>query len=146
VFGADCLTTSRRWQVYAGRSLLVASVLVAMTLIWLTRVSGGPLPSIKENAAIGLALVDAIMAVELVLAIAIVPAVAAGAICQDKMRGGLTLMMVTDLSNAEIVLGKLASFNRLLGRMPVVRTAVTDGPWPRSLSIGQPRQAHRSPS
>ena len=42
-----------------------------------------------------LGVVDAIMAVELVLAIAIVPAAAAGAICQDKMRGGLTLMMVT---------------------------------------------------
>jgi ABC-type transport system involved in multi-copper enzyme maturation permease subunit len=49
------------------------------------------------------------MAVELVLAIAIVPATAAGAICQDKMRGQLTLIMVTDLSEAEIVLGKLAS-------------------------------------
>ena len=49
------------------------------------------------------------MAVELVLAIVVVPAVTAGAICQDKMQGGLTLMMVTDLSDAEIVLGKLAS-------------------------------------
>ncbi len=48
------------------------------------------------------------MAVELVLAIVVVPAVTAGAICQDKVRGGLTLMMVTDLSDAEIVLGKLA--------------------------------------
>jgi ABC-type transport system involved in multi-copper enzyme maturation permease subunit len=109
VFWAECLTTSRRWQVYAGRSLLVASVLAAMTLIWLTRLSGTGLTSIQENAAVGRALVDAIMAVELVLAIAIVPAAAAGAICQDKMRGELTLMMVTDLSDAEIVLGKLAS-------------------------------------
>ena len=41
--------------------------------------------------------------------LAIVPAVTAGAICQDKMRGGLALMMVTDLSDAEIVLGRLAS-------------------------------------
>jgi ABC-type transport system involved in multi-copper enzyme maturation permease subunit len=59
--------------------------------------------------AVGRALFFAIMAVELVLAIAIVPATAAGAICQDKMRGELTLMMVTDLSDAEIVLGKLGS-------------------------------------
>jgi ABC-type transport system involved in multi-copper enzyme maturation permease subunit len=108
VFAVECVTTSRRWQVYAGRSLLVASVLAAMTLIWLTRFPGGQLTTIQENAAVGLALFDAIMAVELVLAIAIVPAAAAGAICQDKMRGGLTMMMVTDLSDAEIVLGKLA--------------------------------------
>jgi ABC-type transport system involved in multi-copper enzyme maturation permease subunit len=109
VFSAECLTTSRRWQVYAGRSLLVASVLAAMTLIWLTRFSGARLISIQEYAEVGSAMVNAIMSVELVLAIAIVPAAAAGAICQDKMRGGLTLMMVTDLSDAEIVLGKLAS-------------------------------------
>ena len=109
VFRAECLTTTRRWQVYAGRSLLIASVLAAMILIWLTRLPGKQLTLIQENAAVGLALVDAIMSVELVLAIAIVPAAAAGAICQDKMRGGLMLMMVTDLSDAEIVLGKLAS-------------------------------------
>ena len=40
----------------------------------------------------------------------------------------------------------IASFDRLLGRMPVVRTATTDGPGPRSLSKRQPRQAHRSRS
>jgi ABC-type transport system involved in multi-copper enzyme maturation permease subunit len=109
VFLAECLTTSRRWQVYAGRSLLIASVLAAMTLIWLNRFRDMRLSSIQENAAVGLALFDAIMAVEMVLAIAIVPAAAAGAICQDKMRGGLIMMMVTDLSDSEIVLGKLAS-------------------------------------
>jgi ABC-type transport system involved in multi-copper enzyme maturation permease subunit len=109
VFLAECLTTSRRWQIYAGRSMLIASVLAAMTLIWFSRLRDMRLTSIQENAAVGLALFDAIMSVELVLAIAIVPAAAAGAICQDKMRGGLTLMMVTDLSDAEIVLAKLAS-------------------------------------
>jgi hypothetical protein len=239
VFAAECVTTSRRWQVYAGRTLHVASVLAAMTLIWLTRFRDGQLTTIQENAAVGLALFDAIMAVELVLAIAIVPAAAAGAICQDKMRGGLTQMMVTDLSDAEIVLGlalatwqprlgravgfsvatfltvtvvyptialvtmrlgpndtiflwvspffgmlipmewydrsysdldtyrclvmpvwigltsavayailqvTIASFDRVVGRMPVARTAGTDDPWPRSVAIGQPRQAYRSPS
>jgi ABC-type transport system involved in multi-copper enzyme maturation permease subunit len=109
VFAAECVTTSRRWQVYVGRSLLVASVLAAITLIWLTRFGGAQVISIQDYAAAGSSISDGIMAVELVLAIAIVPAAAAGAICQDKMRGGLTLMMVTDLSDAEIVSGKLAS-------------------------------------
>ena len=58
---------------------------------------------------VGSAFFRSIMAVELVLALVVVPAATAGAICQDKMRGGLTLMMVTDLSDAEIVLGKFAS-------------------------------------
>src|SRR5262249_11248909 len=37
------------------------------------------------------------------------PAATAGAICQDKARGSLALLFATDLSDAEIVLGKLAA-------------------------------------
>ena len=37
------------------------------------------------------------------------PAATAGAICLDRSRGTLTHMLMTDLSNAEIVLGKLAA-------------------------------------
>ena len=37
------------------------------------------------------------------------PAAAAGAICLDKARGNLTLLFATDLTDAEIVLGKLAA-------------------------------------
>jgi ABC-type transport system involved in multi-copper enzyme maturation permease subunit len=109
VFAAECLTVARRWQVYSGRALLVGGVLFALELCWITRPDVGSNPTIQERAAVGAALVDWLMAVELVLAIAVVPAATAGTICQDKMRGGLTLMMVTDLSDAEIVLGKLAA-------------------------------------
>ncbi len=109
VFAADCLTSSRRWQVYAGRAMLVGSVLVVIALVWLNRYSGRQFLSFQEHAYAGATLIRSIMGLELTLALAIVPAVTAGAICQDKMRGGLTLMMVTDLSDAEIVLGRLAS-------------------------------------
>ena len=37
------------------------------------------------------------------------PAATAGAICLDKARGTLLHVLVTDLSDAEIVLGKLAA-------------------------------------
>jgi ABC-type transport system involved in multi-copper enzyme maturation permease subunit len=60
-------------------------------------------------ASVGSAVSDTIKGVELMLALALVPAVTAGAICQEKRRGALALMMATDLSDAEIVLGKLAS-------------------------------------
>jgi hypothetical protein len=109
VFAAEYLTSCRRWQVYAGRSLLVACVLAGVALTWLKYFSGREFTSLQDLAAAGSSCVRAIMAVELVLALVVVPAATAGAICQDKMQGGLTLMMVTDLSDAEIVLGKLAS-------------------------------------
>src|SRR5262249_33007446 len=44
-----------------------------------------------------------------VLVLLAAPAATAGAICLDKSRGTLTHLLVTDLTSAEIVLGKLAS-------------------------------------
>jgi hypothetical protein len=40
----------------------------------------------------------------------------------------------------------IAAFDRLVGRMPAVRAALSDDPSPRSLAMGQPRQVHQWPS
>ena len=47
--------------------------------------------------------------VELALVMLAAPAATAGAICLDRARGTLAHMLMTDLSDAEIVLGKLAA-------------------------------------
>ena len=51
----------------------------------------------------------AIIGVELTLVMLAAPAATAGAICVDRARGTLAHMLVTDLSDPEIVLGKLAA-------------------------------------
>ena len=48
-----------------------------------------------------------VVGIELTLILLVAPAVTAGAVCLDKARGTLDHMLATDLSNAEIVLGKL---------------------------------------
>ena len=48
-----------------------------------------------------------IASIELALVLLVAPATTAGAICLDKARGTLDHMLLTDLSNTEIVLGKL---------------------------------------
>ena len=48
-----------------------------------------------------------IAVIELTLILLAAPAATAGAVCLDKARGTLDHMLATDLSNAEIVLGKL---------------------------------------
>ena len=55
----------------------------------------------------GQALYLTIVTIELTLVLLAAPAATAGAICLDKARGTLDHMLTTDLSNAEIVLGKL---------------------------------------
>ena len=49
------------------------------------------------------------MGVELTLVMLAAPAATAGAICVDRARGTLAHMLATDLSDPEIVLGKLAA-------------------------------------
>ena len=108
LFALECLKSSRRWQFYAWRSFLVASVLVGLILVWFSRGRAGRTESIHDVAALAESLSDAVIGIELVLALAVVPAFTAGAVCHDR-RGHLMQMMTTDLSDAEIVLGKLAS-------------------------------------
>lgn len=103
------LTASRRWQLYAGRGLLVAGLLLGLWIVWIDRYNMRNVTTFQGLAALSKAFFDSMMLVELSLALLAVPAATAGAVCVDKMRGGLLLMLATDLTDAEIVLGKLAS-------------------------------------
>ena len=108
VFALEWLTISRRWQVYAGRMLFVGFLLVGLSCVWLAQVKGRPTASIGEQAATGRFFFVAIVYTQFILILVVAPAATAGAICQDKERGNLLPMLLTDLSDAEIVLGKLA--------------------------------------
>ena len=63
--------------------------------------------SLRELAAYGEQMYRNVVGIELTLVLLAAPAVTAGAVCLDKARGTLDHMLATDLSNAEIVLGKL---------------------------------------
>ncbi len=65
--------------------------------------------TIRGQAEVGLYFYQAIVGTQLVLLLLAAPAATAGAVCLDKARGTLTHLLMTDLSNAEIVLGKLAA-------------------------------------
>jgi ABC-type transport system involved in multi-copper enzyme maturation permease subunit len=109
VFAYEWLTASRRWQSYALRSLLVLLLLLGLSGVWLGSYDGAGELSVQQVAEIGRGFyaVTSLMVLGLVGLVA--PAAAAGAICLDKARGNLTLLFSTDLTDAEIVLGKLAA-------------------------------------
>ena len=108
VFAFEWLMASRRWQAYAMRSLTVLLLLGAMTIVWSESEAGGT-ATIYQQAQVGKAFYGATAVILLGLVGLAAPAATAGAICQDKARGNLTLLFGTDLSDAEIVLGKLAA-------------------------------------
>jgi ABC-type transport system involved in multi-copper enzyme maturation permease subunit len=109
VFALEWLTASRRWQVYAGRALFVGVLLLGLSSVWASRASGEDPPTIQAMAELGRGFFRAIVFTQLTLVLLAAPAATAGAVCQDKARGNLAQLLVTDLSDAEIVLGKLAA-------------------------------------
>lgn len=109
VFDYEWLMTSRRWQGYALRSLLVLLLLLGLSAVWLEGRGGAEELSFRQLAEIGRAFYSVTTLMILGLVSLAAPAATAGAICLDKARGNLTLLFVTHLTDAEIVLGKLAA-------------------------------------
>ncbi len=110
VFAYEWLTSTRRWQLFALRAAFVAALLFGMMVVWQVapdRQSRGQTVSIETLARYGEAFYLTIVTIELTLVLLAAPAATAGAVCLDKARGTLDHLMATDLSNSEIVLGKL---------------------------------------
>jgi ABC-type transport system involved in multi-copper enzyme maturation permease subunit len=109
VFAYEWLTSSRRWQGYALRAVFLLFLLFALVVIWNGPRQGSGPSLIAALAALGQAFFIGVVGTQLTLVLLIAPAATAGAICLDRARGTLAHMLMTDLSNAEIVLGKLAA-------------------------------------
>jgi ABC-type transport system involved in multi-copper enzyme maturation permease subunit len=108
VFASECLTTARRWQYYAARVFFIGALLAALGIaVWALDQDYRGLSGLKRSAIAGEWIYFALTGTQLALLILVAPAVTAGAICIDKARGTLMHLLVTDLSNREIVLGKL---------------------------------------
>src|SRR6516162_2949347 len=105
VFAYEWRTASRRRQGYALRSLLVLLLLLGLSGVWLGGRDGTRELSVQQLAEIG----RGYYAVTTLIVLGLVGLAAAGAICLDKARGNLAPLFATDLTDAEIVLGKLAA-------------------------------------
>ncbi len=110
VFEAEQKTRARRWQGYALRSAFVSGLLGGLTMVWsnASRRADG-MVTVQAMAQIGSAAYFVLTFLQLVAVLLIAPAATAGAICLDKSRGALAHVFVTDLTDREIVLGKLAA-------------------------------------
>src|SRR3954452_18814269 len=109
VFAYEWLTASRRWQGYALRSLLVLLLLFGVSAVWLGGHDGAEGLSVQQLSEIGRGFYAVTTLMLLGLVGLAAPAATAGAICLDKARGNLTLLFSTQLSDLEIVVGKLAA-------------------------------------
>ena len=118
VFAYEWIALSRRWQWYALRSLFAGMLLAALlTTLFQANTPRGAM-TFQDAARLGESFFVAVIGTQLTLVLLAAPAATAGSICLDRASGKLTHMLVTDLSDAEIVLGKLAA-----GLIPVLGLA-----------------------
>src|SRR5258708_260575 len=104
VFLFEWLMISRRWQYYASRSLFVLLLEGGLAVVWWSQVRGTTIQNLRALAQVGQNFFYALIGVQITMVLLVGPAATAGSICIDKARGALLHLMVTDLSNAEIVL------------------------------------------
>ncbi len=109
VFIYESLISARRWQGYAMRAGFLLLLLTGLVAIWNSSRTLELKSPILVMAMLGEWFYLGSVGVQLTLVFLAAPAATAGAICLDRARGTLTHMLMTDLSSAEIVLGKLAS-------------------------------------
>jgi ABC-type transport system involved in multi-copper enzyme maturation permease subunit len=109
VFAFEWIALSRRWQWYALRSLFAGMLLAALFVILSSsRIPHGGM-TFRDLAKLGMGFYFAVIGTQLTLVLLAAPAATAGSICLDRASGKLTHILVTDLSDFEIVLGKLAA-------------------------------------
>src|SRR4051794_27182188 len=109
VFAYEWLVPSRRWQGFALRSGFVLFLLLALTVVWWKESNGGQAVSLQSMATLAGKAYVGVVGTALTLVLLVAPAATAGAICLDRSRGTLTHLLATDLTDSEIILGKLAA-------------------------------------
>jgi ABC-type transport system involved in multi-copper enzyme maturation permease subunit len=105
VFALECLALPRRWQVYVGRVVFVGLLFAGLYLLWET--VGTQALTINQMQAFNTRFFSSVVVIQFLVVMLAAPAVTAGSICVDKARGTLHHVFVTDLTNREVILGKL---------------------------------------
>lgn len=111
VFQVELLTTSRRKYHYILRFLQGAILLLVLWLAYQSSFPGGAGESYSVDRLARFAM-DTFLTIAIVQAIAVLfltPALVSGVIAQDRQRKTLQDMLMSRLTSAEIVLGKLAA-------------------------------------
>lgn len=121
VFSREALTAPRRIRFYAVPCLFVA-VLLGLTLTaWQVLVGAQNATNPGDLARFGAAAFALLAPLQLTVCLLFSALLAAAAISQEKDRKTLILLLLSDLSNAELVLGKLLA--SMLSVLMVIATA-----------------------
>jgi ABC-type transport system involved in multi-copper enzyme maturation permease subunit len=109
VFLSECRRLSRQGWLFAVRSGVVLGLFAGLAAVWWRTVSRMDLSYVSQMAQAGEWYFEVIVAAQLAMVLLAAPAIAAGTFSTEMARGHVSLMLVTGLSPAEIVLGTLCA-------------------------------------
>ena len=137
IFSFEMLTSSRRTRYFVVRGLYGVVLAAALFLVWMTVFHGSQWPG--QNST-DIALAARFMAgffgtfsvMQLLAAVILGPAIAAGTIAGERERRTIEYLFTANLSNAEIILSKLAArflqiMLILLAGLPILAVAMLQG-------------------
>ncbi len=125
VFSREAVVAPRRPKHYVIRSVYVTTLLILMCTAWLALAGTQIIRNVGDMARFGSILfVDIMVPLQLAFITFVSALVAASAVSQEKDRRTLILLLMTRMSNRELVLGKLLAsllnvFAMLLAALPI---------------------------
>ena len=129
VFTRELVTAPRRMRFYVARAVYVAALLTLVCTAWLLLTGTQEVRNVGDMARFGATLFQLLAPLQLALVLFFSALLAASAVAQEKDRRTLVLLLMTRLSNSELVLGKLLS--SLLQVLVLLAAA-----WPLFMLIG----------
>ncbi len=107
VFTRELVTAPRRLRFYVARAIYAAGLLALVSTAWLLLTGAQEVRNIGDMARFGATLFQILAPLQLALVMFFSAVLAASAVAQEKDRRTLVLLLMTNLSNSELVLGKL---------------------------------------
>ena len=107
VFGREVTIAPRRTRMYVARSAYVLILLILMSTAWMLLTGTQLIRDVGDMARFGMIMFQILAPLQLALAVFFSAMLSASAVAQEKDRRTLVLLLLTNLSNSELVLGKL---------------------------------------
>ena len=109
VFARELVTAPRRVKHYVARGVYVAALLMLMGTAWLVLAGSQTIRNYGDLARFGSMLFQILAPLQLAVAIFFSALFTASSVSQEKDRKTLVLLLMTELSNFELVVGKLCA-------------------------------------
>ena len=122
VFQREVVIAPRRLRTYIARAAYVAALLLLIFTAWLVLYGTQKVQDLGDLARFGAILFQILAPLQLVWAVFFSALLAAAAVAHEKDRRTLILLLLTSLSNSELVLGKL--FASILNVLVMLAAAV----------------------